>query len=163
MSDLLLHQRDLPPAGETWRQTGGAQLAAQNIIEAIHTPIGSLPWDRPAGSYLQQWQNSVIVPAQVVDELERVALTITGVQPESVEASYDAATDTYSLAFAGPNFDRGVIVAEPHPAPPPPVPETPLGPSTPIGPGPVTYTGRLLLIGTGRYLLHAPGRGVRVA
>ena len=148
VSDLLLVDRDLPPAGETWRQTGGAQLAAQNIIEAIGTPYGSLPWDREAGSYLSQWQNSVIVPSQIVDELERVALTIEHVQPESVEASYDAPTDTYSLSFVGPNFERGTIVAEPHPAPPEPTP-------APAG-------GPLLLIGPNMYLLVRPGEALAV-
>ena len=49
MPDVLLASRDFPPLDATSAPTliDGAELEAQNIVEAIYTPLGSLPWELP--------------------------------------------------------------------------------------------------------------------
>ena len=101
MPDVALDAgRDVPAFDVDWPAVSGAAEAAQNIIEALHDPIGSLPWDRDAGSSLPTWLNSLNPVDRITGELRRVALTIPGVLPQSIVATYDAQTMEYRLAFA---------------------------------------------------------------
>ena len=101
MPDVRLQpDRDVPELGTEWAVITGAGEAAQNIIEAINTPIGSLPWDREAGSELPRWLNGTNPPERIIGELRRVALTIPGLIPQSIVATYNRRTRRYTLSFA---------------------------------------------------------------
>ena len=102
MPDVLLVARDVPAFNTTWEHVGGAGEAAQNIVETLHTPIGSLPWNRAAGSNLTLWLNAGSVPpVQVQAEIRRVALDTPGVIPSTVETFYDRLNRRFRLTFLG--------------------------------------------------------------
>ena len=68
----------------------GAALVAQDIAEAVVTPLGSLPWDRNAGSNLPQWLNSPHRGAEeVLAELRRVAAEDPRVDVRTITARQD--------------------------------------------------------------------------
>lgn len=68
----------------------GAALVAQDIAEAVVTPLGSLPWDRNAGSNLPQWLNSPHRGAEeVLAELRRVAAHDPRVDVRTITARQD--------------------------------------------------------------------------
>ena len=101
MPDVLLVNRDLPEDGAPVRQVSGAAESAQNIVEALYTPLGSLPWDRSAGSTFTEILNAQLGQQQAVAELRRVAIATPGVYPQSVDARYDAFEQRYLLSFTG--------------------------------------------------------------
>lgn len=115
VSDVYLVRRDLPARDQPWQRVEGAQRAAQDVIEGIMTPVGSLPWDRTpsGGSFLGEALNSVVTPDEVIAEMERVALLVPGIVPASVQAAYDPPTDTYMLHFIGPAFVRVTLRSQP--------------------------------------------------
>lgn len=111
MSDVLLDGRDLPNlTGVGVVLTSGAQEAAQHVAETLHTPLGSLPWDRAAGSTFPAFLNDITNPTEVLAELRRVATETDGVLAQTVEASYDADEDEYLLSFTHESSDRPVML-----------------------------------------------------
>ena len=98
MSDFLLVGRDLPTADRAVHRITGAQRAAQDMIETIFTPIGSLPWSDD-GSEFPGYVNALRSAATVEAELERVAVGIPGVLAPTVRARYDRDRGVFQLQF----------------------------------------------------------------
>ena len=152
MFDALLIDRDVPALDTDWPRVSGARLAAQNIVESIYTPVGSLPWDRAAGSVLWQLINAPARTDEVIAEFRRVALTIDDVWPQSVVVTYDplrGERGEYHIGFNGPAFDRSVG------------PVTMRVPASVVEPAPA-QPGNLLQIAPGSFLLVRPGEALAV-
>ena len=115
MPDVLLIDRDLPVATAGEYQIDGAQLAAQDIIETIHTTIGSLPWDTGWGSEFPGYLNSNRDPAVIVAEMERVAAEHPGVLAQTVRAVHYPAVREYYLVFTHESSALPVAVTMPAP------------------------------------------------
>ena len=102
MSDLRLDaDRDiaLDGAGEDALTVDGAALVVQDVAEALATPLGSLPWDRAAGSDLLSWLNyEVVSDAVIIAEIERVAAADTRVDAATV-AARQLPDGTFRLRF----------------------------------------------------------------
>lgn len=146
MADVELDSRDLPlQLGDAAPLVSGARLAAQNIIETIYTPVGSLPWDREAGSYLFQMLNDLVGPETIQAELRRVAINAAGVVPSTVQVGYDEDRDRYSVTFQGASEPLEVVTVS--------------ADADAIGGGPIPPN--VLRIGS-TYLLLAPGVPLRV-
>lgn len=111
MSDVMLQpDRDAPELDQQWVPIAGAALAAQDIIETLNTPIGSLPWDRAEGSDLLDQLNSGDTPPDAIRaELRRVATETPGVVPSTVVTSYNPETRQYRLSFQGEDGKRQLI------------------------------------------------------
>ncbi len=79
----------------------GPALVAQDIAEEVVTPLGSLPWDRSAGSNLPRWLNSPHRGApEVLAELRRVAAKDPRVDVLTIAARQDGDRDRrYLLSF----------------------------------------------------------------
>ena len=114
MSDVALQaDRDVPDLDTTWGFATGAELAAQNIVEAIFTSIGSLPWDRDHGSTLFDLLNDVVPPALVIAEIRRVALEVEDIQPQSLVVTYHpdrGERGEYHIGFVGARAEPGTAV-----------------------------------------------------
>ena len=151
MADVRLVDRDVLPFDIEWPKVSGAAESAQNIVEALHTPIGSLPWDRTAGSNLPLWLNQINPPDRIRGELRRVALNTPGVIPASVVATWDPETDRYRLSFASTTSSAGEL---PEGFRPTTIPETIIVEPTPEG--------GFLLVAPGSRLLIGPGARLRV-
>ena len=115
MPDVLLVDRDLPAVTADEYQIDGAQLAAQDIIETINTPIGSLPWDTGWGSEFPGYLNSNRTSAVIVAEMERVAVEHPGVLAQTVRATYYPAAREYYLVFQHESSALPVSVTMPAP------------------------------------------------
>lgn len=155
--DVLLTDRDLPGPGVATRRVDGAHLAAQNIVEKLYTPLGSLPWSPAGGSAWTEYLNRRGRPAEILEELRRVAVSTPNVYPQTVRTSYNRDRDEYRLSFTGPYGSVRILTASDDSGLPAELIQPPLP-----GPGPVTYTGRLLETSPGRFLLVAPGRALRI-
>lgn len=94
-------------------QIDGPALVAQDIAEAVATPLGSLPWDPSAGSEIPRWLNSPHPrDAEVLAELRRVAAKDPRVDVRTIAARSDreggyilsfrplAATNAVDLSFS---------------------------------------------------------------
>lgn len=94
-------------------QIDGPALIAQDIAEAVATPLGSLPWDPSAGSEIPRWLNSPHPrDAEVLAELRRVASKDPRVDVRTIAARSDreggyilsfrplAATNAVDLSFS---------------------------------------------------------------
>lgn len=155
MSEILLDRRDFPAGAGTLIR--GAEETVQNVVESLATPYGSLPWGRPpvvpreqtAGSHLWSMLNDLIEPSMVIAEIRRVMLTLRGIVKSSIRVTYDDAAQQYRATFV-PLEDRRVVALD--------LAETALTqlPSRP-------FTGSLLQVGDGRFLLTAEGRGLRLS
>ena len=108
---MLLASRDFPPLDATSAPTliDGAELEAQNIVEAIYTPLGSLPWEPLDGSLLTTYLNDLVDPEEIIAELRRVTLQQDGVIESTVSVTHDARRDQYSLGFVGPSGRRILV------------------------------------------------------
>ena len=102
MSDLRLDgDRDLAlnGAGDDVLTIDGADLVAQDVAEALATPLGSLPWDPDAGSDLHQWLLlETVEAAAIIAELERVATADPRVDAATVTAR-QLPDGTFRLGF----------------------------------------------------------------
>lgn len=80
-------------------QIDGPALVAQDIAEAVATPLGSLPWDPSAGSEIPRWLNSPHPrDAEVLAELRRVASKDPRVDVRTIAARSDREGE-YILSF----------------------------------------------------------------
>lgn len=96
--DVALTDRDLGAEDVDFLITGAA-LIAQDIVEAIRAPLGSLPWDRDAGSNLLLWLNSPYQrDAEIIAELKRLATQDRRVDVTSIQAIKDGDGD-FVLSF----------------------------------------------------------------
>ena len=146
--DILLSNRDLPPKGTKARLVDGSNLIAQNIVEKLFTPIGSLPWNLQAGSTFLDFLNGNFTPSEVINELERVAVSMPSVIASTVLGSYDPVTDSYGLRFTGPGGAVFITVSP-----------SILAPSTPVT-APTDVN--LVLVAPGEYWLVRPGEAAYV-
>lgn len=99
-TDLKLDDRDVSflSSGDLETISGGA-LIAQDIAEEASIPLGSVPWDREAGSTMYQFLNDPNVDEDdVIQELERLALKDTRVDASTVKAVWTA-DGRFSLKF----------------------------------------------------------------
>lgn len=117
MPDVLLTDLDLPAAAQDEHGIDGAQLAAQDVILALNTPIGSLPWDTAWGSEFPGYLNSHREPEVITAEMERVAVAIPGVLAQTVQATYFPDSRQYYLAFQHESSAEPVTLAMPAPSP----------------------------------------------
>lgn len=77
----------------------GPALVSQDLAEAAVTPLGSLPWDRQAGSNLLQWLNSPHQrDTEVLAELRRLATQDPRVDVRTIAVHRDR-DGYYVLAF----------------------------------------------------------------
>lgn len=77
----------------------GPAVVAQDVAEEVVTPLGSLPWDRSAGSNLPRWLNSPHRgAAEVLAELRRVAAKDPRVDVLTITARQDR-DGRYLLSF----------------------------------------------------------------
>lgn len=99
-TDIKLVDRDVvfTPDGDLETIEGPA-LIAQDIAEGAAIAIGTLVWDKTAGSTIPLALNDVgVTPAGIVAELERLAIDDERVAPETVVAEHSGG-GAYSLAF----------------------------------------------------------------
>ena len=80
MSDVALQaDRDVPDLDTTWGAATGAELAAQNIVEAIFTSIGSSAvGPRPRQHAVRSCSTTWYRLRLVIAEIRRVALEVVG-------------------------------------------------------------------------------------
>lgn len=99
-SDIRLDDdRDIAIDGDDLAVIDGPALVAQDVREEIDTPLGSLFWDRSAGSHLRKWLLAASAsPPGVTEELERVALRDPRVDAETVHAE-QRPDGSYRLRF----------------------------------------------------------------
>ena len=98
--EQLLVARDFPSLdGSGWLDVDGGQEAAQNIREALLIPLGSLPWDRSAGSEFPRFLNNTPPSDVIIAEIRRVAIGTPDVIASTVHVRYVAATGQFLLTF----------------------------------------------------------------
>lgn len=86
------------PDGDLQLQSGPA-LVAQDVREALSIHVGSVAWDKEAGSYmLDQLNSEQDADLTVCNELERVALDDPRVDASTVTAER-LESGTFSLSF----------------------------------------------------------------
>lgn len=121
MSEILLDERDFPTGSGTY--VTGAAETAQNVVEALAIPYGSLPWGRPpvvpreqtAGSHLWAMLNDQRDEREIIAEVLRVMRSIDGVLRSSARCWYDAPNDRYLASFVPVGTRRAVTVVVPTP------------------------------------------------
>lgn len=109
----MQRNRDFPPFNEHWGRVTGAAQAAQNVVEALHTPLGRLPWAPERGSNIIEWLNAGNVPPSAIQsELRRVTIATPGVVESTVRTEYDPAKDEHSVHFQGTDGTQQTITME---------------------------------------------------
>ena len=97
-------------AGGDVEIVAAAALIAQDLAETCRTPIGSLFWDREAGSDILKWLNSPYQrTSEVLGELRRIALADDRVAGESIDAFVNEDGD-YDLVFTPLGSDSAATV-----------------------------------------------------